>query len=81
MCFLSYDPISILRWHLSFWSQLHCSLVTNAAMQVRNSLAQMHEQRPSDKWRSPLLSLHVSTLKPTPKPRDCGPRRDVYLVK
>lgn len=81
MCLRSYDPISMLRWWSVFWSQLHCSLATNAAMQVRTSLAQMHEQKPSDKWRSPLLSLHVLTLKPTPRPRGSEPRRDVWLVK
>lgn len=81
MCYSYSDPISLLRWWCVFSLQLHTSLFTNAAQTAKGSLAQMHAQRPKDKWRSPLLSLHVSTLKPTLKPLSSEPRRDVWLVK
>lgn len=82
MCY-PFSDSSIRAW-LSLWSscaQLHSLSVINAAQAWKLWLAQMHAQRPNDRWRSPLLSLHVSGLKPMPRPRSAAPRRTVYLVK
>lgn len=81
MCYPYSDPTSIPRWWASFFVQLHTSMATNWAMVMRDSLAKLHEQRPKDKWRSPLLSLHIEQLKPTLKPTVSEPRRDLWLVK
>ena len=81
MCYPYSDPISIPRWWASFFVQLHTSMATNWAMQVRNSIAKLHAERPSDKWRSPLLTLHVEQLKLTPKPTVSEPKQTLWLMK
>jgi len=80
MCLIFSSPMELCSWWARFYLQLHTSLCTNMVRTAQNSLAQMHEQRPSDRLRTPLLSLHVKSLKPMRSLKLSVPRQKLWLV-
>lgn len=70
----------VLFWLPIFWSQLSLSL-WQAGAATRIEMLSAVQQRPLSErtLRTPLLSLHVSTLKPTPAPTESGKRGDTWL--
>ena len=64
-------------WFPSLWLSL--CLVGAATATATRSAGPM-KSAPAPKWRTPLLSLHIGTLKPTRRPQTLAPRRERWLT-
>jgi len=62
---------SLLFWWPRFWLQLS---IEQASMLRKSSGSGL-----SSKWRTPLLTLHVNTLKPMQRLSSTEPRRERWL--
>lgn len=73
-------PYRALFWLPIFWSQLSLSLWQAGAATRTEMLNAVRKQPLSERTlRTHLLSLHVSTLTPTPAPTENGKRGDTWL--
>ncbi len=71
---------SMVFWPV-FWPSLWLSLwLAGAATATATRSAALTKSTPAPKWRTPLLSLHIGTLKPMRRPQTLAPRRERWLT-